>query len=74
MMGEHTGETYEEWSDRLDAWLASLPADSPILAMDEIEQCVVFSEYEEAVAGLADYERNGGVPLDEVLAKIETKH
>jgi hypothetical protein len=65
---------YQEWSDRMDAWLASLPSDSPILKMDEIEQCVAFSDYEEAMAGLADYERNGGVSLDEVLAKIETKH
>jgi hypothetical protein len=67
-------DTYEDWEERFDAWLASLPADSQVHALSEIEQCVAFSDYEEALAGLEDFKRNGGVTLDELQSMLETKH
>lgn len=36
-------ETFEQWEVRLDAWLASLPPDDPVHALDEIAQCEAFS-------------------------------
>jgi hypothetical protein len=46
-MEEDIKETFEEWEERMDAWLASLPEGHPVHLMDPIGQCVAFSKWDE---------------------------
>ena len=39
---------FDEWEAALEAWLASLPKESPVHRLDDIDKCAAFSKWEES--------------------------